>query len=229
MSFQFEPKVTLRGTKLPMLNLKGKPYLQVAHRLVWFREESPDGTIDTEIISVTDSSAVITAKVYDNTGRLLASGTKKETADNFPDFIEKAETGAIGRALAVAGYGTQFEPEFDEAERLADAPISIPERTKVNARQQSTKDNKTDVGGAEGSSDVVNGANTDSSEVVSREQLNADISTAAGILRARKIADLNQLKGFLKETYAVTKKEELNKEQAALFLGYLNNLIGERK
>ncbi len=31
-------------------------------------------------------------------------------------------TGSIGRALAAAGYGTQFAPELEEGERLADSP-----------------------------------------------------------------------------------------------------------
>jgi hypothetical protein len=41
----------------------------------------------------------------------------------FPDYIEKAETGAIGRALAMCGYGTLQAPEFDEQDRLADMPV----------------------------------------------------------------------------------------------------------
>jgi hypothetical protein len=41
----------------------------------------------------------------------------------FSVYIEKAETGSIGRALAMCGYGTLQAPEFDEQERLADAPV----------------------------------------------------------------------------------------------------------
>ena len=37
---------------------------------------------------------------------------------------EKAETKAVGRALAMLGYGTQFAAdELDEGERIADTPI----------------------------------------------------------------------------------------------------------
>ncbi len=52
-----------------------------------------------------------------------ATGTKSEKAASFPDFIEKAETGAIGRALAALGYGTQFAPDLDEAHRIVDSPV----------------------------------------------------------------------------------------------------------
>ncbi len=32
-------------------------------------------------------------------------------------------SGAIGRALAALGYGTQFAPELDEQHRIVDAPV----------------------------------------------------------------------------------------------------------
>lgn len=42
--------ITLKdGTELPLMDIKGKPYLQVAHRLVWFRKDHPTWTITTEI------------------------------------------------------------------------------------------------------------------------------------------------------------------------------------
>ena len=119
----FPPMKTKAGTELPLLNLKGKPYLQVAHRLVWFREENDKATIVTEIIEMNDKGAVARATIHTPDGKIWAQGTKKETQTDFPDYIEKAETGAIGRALAMCGYGTQFAPEFDEEERLVDSPI----------------------------------------------------------------------------------------------------------
>jgi hypothetical protein len=49
---------------------------------------------------------------------------KQENKQGFADHLEKAETGAIGRALGIAGFGTQFAPEFDEEDRLADSPVT---------------------------------------------------------------------------------------------------------
>jgi len=51
-----------------------------------------------------------------------AQATKMETAREFPDYLEKAETGSIGRALALCSYGTQFAPDMHEGDRVADAP-----------------------------------------------------------------------------------------------------------
>lgn len=115
---------TSKGTELPLLNLRGKQYLEVKFRLVWFREDHPDWSIETELLSVTDVSAYARASIKDEKGRLIATSHKFESIQGFPDFIEKAETGAIGRALALIGYGTQFcADELDEGKRIVDAPV----------------------------------------------------------------------------------------------------------
>src|SRR3546814_7260726 len=43
-----------------------------------------------------------------------ATGYGSETPKDFGDYIEKAETKAIGRALGALGFGTQFTDDFDE-------------------------------------------------------------------------------------------------------------------
>lgn len=114
---------TKAGTELPMLNLRGKDYLQVAHRLVWMREEHPDWSIQTSLIKSTGDETVSQATVCDEKGRIIAMAHKFENQQGFPDHLEKSETGAVGRALAMCGYGTQFAPELDESVRIVDAPI----------------------------------------------------------------------------------------------------------
>lgn len=118
---------TSQGTELPILNLRGKDYLEVKYRLVWFREDHPSWSIETELVSVTDKSACAKATVKEEQGRIIATSHKFETERGFPDFIEKAETGAIGRALALIGYGTQFcADELDEGQRIVDSPVNRP-------------------------------------------------------------------------------------------------------
>ena len=122
------------GTELPLLSLKGKEYLQVAHRLVWFREVFPNGILKTQMIAMNGEGlneyAVFKTEVFIDGGNgqpmMVASAHKKETRGGFDDFIEKAETGSIGRALALAGFGTQFTgDELDEKMRLADSPVEV--------------------------------------------------------------------------------------------------------
>ena len=80
-------------------------------------------SIITDVEQLADKAVVMKATIKDMFGTVIATARKKETEKGFPDYIEKAETGAIGRALAMCGYGTLQAPEFDEQERLADAPV----------------------------------------------------------------------------------------------------------
>lgn len=130
---------TAKGTELPLLNLRGKEYLEVKYRLVWFREDHPDWSIETELMSVTDVSAYARAIIRDELGRIIATSHKFESTKGFPDFIEKAETGAIGRALALIGYGTQFcADELDEGDRIVDAPAKPVMVRHGRGQQQAT-------------------------------------------------------------------------------------------
>lgn len=108
-----------------MMKLKGKDYLQVAWRLVWFREDHPDFGINAEALTITEDHAIFKATITNADGVQVSSGHGSESKRDFGDFIEKAETKAIGRALAMLGYGTQFAAdELDEGERIVDSPIN---------------------------------------------------------------------------------------------------------
>ena len=119
---------TKKGSELPLLNLKGKSYLQVAHRLLWLSDDNENYTIDTEFLLLTDDQTVAKATInlFDKDGKVVrrATATKRETKKDFSDHTEKAETGACGRALAMLGLGTQHAlSDLDEGQRLADAPV----------------------------------------------------------------------------------------------------------
>lgn len=135
-----------------LIQLKSKQgsqdYLPVQFRILWFRTVCPHGTIDTEEVEV-DLDRVVESEAFvwnaekrrsekvtkqskgyarfrtvvtDGKGG-RATGTGSEAAADFGDFIEKAETKSVGRALAALGYGTQFAPEFSEGSRIVDAPV----------------------------------------------------------------------------------------------------------
>jgi hypothetical protein len=123
---------TKKGTVLPLMNLKGKPYMAVAHRIVWFNEDTEGGSfsMETEQLVLSDERAVIkaTVKVFNKEGNLVKQGvgTKSESKKDFPDFIEKAETGAIGRAITMLGYGTAYAiADLDEGARIIDSPVAV--------------------------------------------------------------------------------------------------------
>jgi hypothetical protein len=96
-------------------------YLDVKDRIRWFRHEHPNGLIVTEALKITDQVAIFKATATADMEGGVATGHGSETPGDFKDYIEKAETKAIGRALAALGYGTQFLP--DDGEPIADAPV----------------------------------------------------------------------------------------------------------
>lgn len=119
---------TEKGTVLPLVKLKGKNYLMVAYRLQWLTEVEKNFIIDTQIITSDENHATVRAKVTILTedGKLAkqASATKTEEKAHFADFMEKAETAAVGRALAMLGFGTQHAlSDLDEGERIVDTPL----------------------------------------------------------------------------------------------------------
>src|SRR5256885_11022713 len=128
---------------------KPRMYLETEYRLVWLREQHPDATIETEILHL-DLDKEVSAEVFEwdeqqrksvkvtkhgkglvifkATIKLpsgaIATGTKMEVQPAFNDWLEKAETGAIGRALAGLGFGTAATDEMSEGEgHPVDAPV----------------------------------------------------------------------------------------------------------
>ena len=102
----------------------GQDYLDVKWRLLWLRREHPDAAIITEHVQLESTIAIFKATVTLPTGG-SATGYGSETASDFGDFIEKAETKAIGRALNALGYGAQFGERTDD-ESEAPAPSAPP-------------------------------------------------------------------------------------------------------
>lgn len=101
----------------------GSLYMDVADRKVWLQSVTDASmasafgyTITTDLHTLTDRLAVFRAELtlVDANGVVLrrVTGWGSETPADFGDYIEKAETKAVGRALANAGFGTaNAEPE----------------------------------------------------------------------------------------------------------------------
>lgn len=110
--------------------ISGKDYLAVAWRVVWARTDypMPEGvlSITTDLLQ-TEPYPLVKAYVSID-GQVIAtahgSAQVKERSVYAGREVEKAETAAIGRALANAGYGTQFSEMVDDDSEgdLADSP-----------------------------------------------------------------------------------------------------------
>ena len=122
----------------------GKFYLPAAYRIVWFRDECPDWGIATTLVEggFEAGFATVKAEIFNPEGRLIASDYKTESKQDFPaGWVEKAATGAIARALALTGFGTQFAPELDE-EVFADSPQPMGRNRFPQASSYGTNGNR---------------------------------------------------------------------------------------
>lgn len=127
-----------------LMNLKGRDYLNVQSRLLWFIRDQraliaaglarEPYSVRTELVDLDRDAGwahfkTVARDVLGNESVMYGS----ESAKDFGDFIEKASTKSLGRALLGLGYGTAFAPEMDEGDRVVDAPG---ERRQNSSRRQ---------------------------------------------------------------------------------------------
>jgi hypothetical protein len=121
------PTTTAFDPNRYLTKVSGSDYLEVKWRLLWLRTEHPDASIETEMTTYDGQSAVFRARVSIPNGG-SATGWGTEQYNDFRDFVEKAETKALGRALAALGFGTQFCSDFEfgaNDNRVVDSPINF--------------------------------------------------------------------------------------------------------
>ena len=140
----FDPSKFMR--KLTEVDENGQPsermYLEVAYRKLWFRLKHPEGAIRKFIREVNDQFAIMEARVYldrrDPEESYIANAIVKRyfhPEDKLGDkYLEIAETAAVGRALADAGFGIQFTDSSENPESgVVDSPIGMPSGHAANA------------------------------------------------------------------------------------------------
>ena len=118
--------------------VKGKEYGLVQERVNAFRSLFPEGMILTEMLSNEDGMCVFKATVYDDAGKVLATGHAYEregsTLVNSTSFIENCETSAVGRCLGLLGLtGGDGAIASAEEMRTAVANQDKPARTTKKA------------------------------------------------------------------------------------------------
>ncbi len=95
--------------KLKTVNIKGKEYVEVNERLIYFRKHYPKYSLVSQVLDKTDNSICILARIGDENGHVIATGIAEEekgsTFINKTSYVENCETSAWGRALANFGIG----------------------------------------------------------------------------------------------------------------------------
>ena len=109
-----------------MIRIGNKDYRLVAGRVINFRQAHPNGGIVTELVMAQDGEFVFRATITDESGRVLASAFGSCSAQHVKPPItplEKAETKAVGRALGLAGFGTDDLNDDEDGDGIADSPL----------------------------------------------------------------------------------------------------------
>lgn len=117
-----------------LMDLKGRAYLNVQNRLLWFIKEQREFIaaglgqvpyrIQTDLVEMDRQAGFAHFKTYvrDVLGN-ESTAYGSEAVKDFPDYAEKAGTKSLGRALLGLGYGTANAQEMDEGERVVDSPV----------------------------------------------------------------------------------------------------------
>ena len=105
---------------------RGRKHLDPRWRLLWLRSEHPDAEILPAEPASGDNWVRFRASVS-IPGRGSATGHARASKEDFPTgWYEKAELGALGRALAYLGYGTQFATELEDEADTTAPPVEVP-------------------------------------------------------------------------------------------------------
>jgi len=118
-----------KDLKEKAVDIKGKKYVLVSDRIIYFNETYKDGAISTELVSPVESpTIVIKASVRPDLSqpeRIFTGYAQEVVGDGFinkTSALENAETSAVGRALAMMGIG------------VIDSVASVDEINKANNR-----------------------------------------------------------------------------------------------
>ena len=142
MKFEELAKV---ASSLKKSDIKGKKYTEVAERVKGFRMLMPNGTIETEIVSMTGDpgkrTVVMKATVYNEFGDVLSTGYAYEDEANGmvnkTSFVENCETSCVGRALGFLGLDME---NIASAEEMAHAlEIQAANATISEVKQKALK------------------------------------------------------------------------------------------
>lgn len=127
--------------KVQTMNVSGNDYAKVAERLKLFREDCPNGLIETTPNIKDDGTIIFTARVLKDKAKAEsaeATGHAMGKTGQAKAF-EKLETIAIGRALATLGY--LASGEIASTEEMAD--FHAFQESKVNEAIDTLNDSKT--------------------------------------------------------------------------------------
>lgn len=123
-----------KSLKDKAIDIKGKKYVQVADRILYFNEVYKNGMIETKILSELDADRVVVKAVVcphsDKPEQRFTGHSQAVWGDGYinkTSALENCETSAIGRALALMGIGViDSVASVDEVNKAGQIAASVP-------------------------------------------------------------------------------------------------------
>ena len=137
--------------KFKTTNIKGKEYVEVNQRLLYFRNEKKyEGWgIETKFLVLDSESCVAQCTIKDDDGYIMAQGTAQEDKSssyiNKTSYIENCETSAVGRALAMLGIGIETSIASSNEVSMAIAKQDSKPAAKKAAPKKASTQKATDI------------------------------------------------------------------------------------
>lgn len=130
------------------INIKGKQYVQVADRILYFNEQYKEGCITTDLVRYENKQIIIACKAYPEglTGRYFSGYAQEIEGEGYinkTSALENAETSAVGRALAMMGIGViDSIASIDEINKANNRPKTPTEPPKDESKPQNLGDDE---------------------------------------------------------------------------------------
>ena len=102
---------TEKDLRSKAVDIKGKKYILVSDRVLFFNESYPNGSIETELVKFSDGIVVTKTTVtpdVKNPDRRFTGYAQEKEGDGYinkTSALENSETSSTGRALAMMGIG----------------------------------------------------------------------------------------------------------------------------
>jgi len=121
------------------INIKGKQYITVNERLIYFRGQQifKGWRILEEVVELNDKEGLFKVSILDKENNVISSAHAQEYRDssyiNKTSFVENGFTSALGRALGYLGIGINVS--IASADEMVNAVNNQNKTKKVNQYQ----------------------------------------------------------------------------------------------
>lgn len=125
------------------INIKGKEYITVNERLIYFRSQAnfKGWQIIETIVSIDDKEGIFKVSLFNDKGHEIASAHAQEYRDssyiNKTSFVENGFTSALGRALGYLGIG--IDTSIASADEVKNAVSNQKQVTAEDVRKWLTE------------------------------------------------------------------------------------------